>query len=273
MELVEGNELKGPVPLDTTIGYAKQLAAALEAAHEKGIVHRDLKPANIKITPEGVLKVLDFGLAKTAGPSEDGATLTIGATQVGTILGTAAYMAPEEARGKAVDKRADIWAFGGPSGPPAGGSCAGAATDSFNFSPFLATTRAYMGISLVSWCNFRPNRSFSRFCHITLACSLVAPAGTLATISKCCESIQSGPEIWYSCTPYALAIRSIRDMLLAVIWPGSPADPGPPCIPIRPGVGGADGLTEATSNAGPSTPCAKAVAQHARTASPQPEIL
>jgi serine/threonine-protein kinase len=120
MELVAGEELKGPVPIDTAIAYARQLADALEAAHEKGIVHRDLKPANIKITPDGVLKVLDFGLAKAAAdePAASSAsptvspTLSLGMTQAGMILGTAAYMSPEQARGKTVDKRADIWAFG-----------------------------------------------------------------------------------------------------------------------------------------------------------------
>jgi len=120
MELIEGEELKGPLPIDTVISYARQLAAALEAAHEKGIVHRDLKPANIKITPDGTLKVLDFGLAKAtdASPATTSVsptmspTLSLAMTQAGMILGTAAYMAPEQARGKPVDKRADIWAFG-----------------------------------------------------------------------------------------------------------------------------------------------------------------
>jgi serine/threonine-protein kinase len=116
MELVEGEDLKGPLPLDTALNYARQIALALEAAHEKGIVHRDLKPANIKVTPDGVVKVLDFGLAKAVdGPASQSATQspTVSlATQAGVILGTAGYMSPEQARGKAIDRRADIWAFG-----------------------------------------------------------------------------------------------------------------------------------------------------------------
>src|SRR4051812_20295156 len=117
MELVEGEELRGPLPMETALGYARQIAEALEAAHEKGIVHRDLKPANIKVTPQGVVKVLDFGLAAVAhdAPAGDPAsspTLTMRATHAGVIMGTAAYMSPEQAAGKPVDRRADIWSFG-----------------------------------------------------------------------------------------------------------------------------------------------------------------
>src|SRR6516225_7796826 len=121
MELVEGPTLAerikgGPLPLDEALPIARQIADALEAAHEKGIVHRDLKPANIKITPDGVVKVLDFGLAKASEAAGCAAntsptmspTLSLEMTQSGMILGTAAYMSPEQARGKAVDKRADI---------------------------------------------------------------------------------------------------------------------------------------------------------------------
>jgi len=122
MEYIEGATLadrikEGPIPLEETLGIARHVADALDAAHEKNIIHRDLKPGNIKIKPDGTVKVLDFGLAKiggppTAGKAEDSPTLTLAATQAGMILGTAAYMSPEQARGKEVDKRADIWAFG-----------------------------------------------------------------------------------------------------------------------------------------------------------------
>lgn len=112
MELVEGETLKCPAPLE----YAKQIAEALEAAHEKGITHRDLKPGNIMVTPDGVVKVLDFGLAFVAqeksGDPMNSPTLTMRATEAGMIMGTAAYMSPEQASGKPVDKRADIWSFG-----------------------------------------------------------------------------------------------------------------------------------------------------------------
>jgi Tol biopolymer transport system component/tRNA A-37 threonylcarbamoyl transferase component Bud32 len=123
LELVEGPTLAdrlraGPVPLDEVLAIARQIADALEAAHAKGIVHRDLKPANVKITPEGKVKVLDFGLAKAweADPAATdlslSPTITMAATQAGVILGTAAYMSPEQARGQAVGPQADIWAFG-----------------------------------------------------------------------------------------------------------------------------------------------------------------
>src|SRR5579864_4057300 len=116
MELVEGEAPQGPLPLETALGYARQIAAALDEAHEKNVVHRDLKPGNIKIKPDGAVKVLDFGLAKVgvtpSASSENSPTISMAATQAGVILGTAAYMAPEQARGKPIDRRADIWAFG-----------------------------------------------------------------------------------------------------------------------------------------------------------------
>jgi eukaryotic-like serine/threonine-protein kinase len=118
MELVEGNTLSGPMPLEEALPIIHQLIDALEYAHEKGVIHRDLKPANIKVTPEGRVKILDFGLAKAlspenvAGDPASSPTLTMRATIAGVMMGTAAYMAPEQARGQSVDKRADIWAFG-----------------------------------------------------------------------------------------------------------------------------------------------------------------
>jgi eukaryotic-like serine/threonine-protein kinase len=128
MELVDGEDLKqrldrGPIPVDETLEIALHVAEALEEAHGKGIVHRDLKPANVKLTPDGKVKVLDFGLAKAWAGEGDGSgssssalsqspTLAHTGTAAGIILGTAAYMSPEQARGKAVDKRADVWSFG-----------------------------------------------------------------------------------------------------------------------------------------------------------------
>jgi eukaryotic-like serine/threonine-protein kinase len=129
LALIEGPTLAdriaaGPIPLEEAIHIAQQITEALEYAHDRGVIHRDLKPANVKITPEGTVKVLDFGLAKPLTGESDASsgspanspmmspTLTMRATQAGMILGTAAYMAPEQAKGKTVDRRADIWAFG-----------------------------------------------------------------------------------------------------------------------------------------------------------------
>src|SRR5882672_3866043 len=123
LELVEGPTLadriaRGAIPLDEALPIARQIAEALEAAHEQGIVHRDLKPANVKVRSDGTVKVLDFGLAKALSPEGSGepdamnSPTTVQGTQAGMVMGTAGYMAPEQARGKAVDKRADIWAFG-----------------------------------------------------------------------------------------------------------------------------------------------------------------
>jgi len=127
MELVEGDDLsqrigRGAIPFDEALPIAKQIADALDAAHQQGIIHRDLKPANIKLRPDGAVKVLDFGLAKALAPEQHPAsatdpqspTITSPAmlTAAGIVLGTAAYMAPEQAKGREADKRSDIWAFG-----------------------------------------------------------------------------------------------------------------------------------------------------------------
>jgi len=129
MEIVPGEDLtqrisRGPLPVDVALGFARQIADALATAHASGVIHRDLKPANIRITPQGQVKVLDFGLAKALAPvgtvsGDEGGpslshsqTVTSAGTAMGMILGTAAYMSPEQARGHAVDRRADIWSFG-----------------------------------------------------------------------------------------------------------------------------------------------------------------
>ena len=122
LELVEGPTLadriaEGAIPLDEALDIVRQIADALEAAHEAGIIHRDLKPANIKVRADGTVKILDFGLAKALGDDKDGdpsesPTLTTAGTRAGAIMGTAAYMSPEQAKGKSVDRRADVWAFG-----------------------------------------------------------------------------------------------------------------------------------------------------------------
>jgi serine/threonine protein kinase len=123
MELVDGETLaqrvtRGPIPVDESLGIAKNICEALETAHEKGIIHRDLKPANIKITAEGKVKVLDFGLAKAFETEasnvnlSNSPTLSLAATDAGVIRGTPAYMSPEQTKGRIVDRRADIWAFG-----------------------------------------------------------------------------------------------------------------------------------------------------------------
>jgi eukaryotic-like serine/threonine-protein kinase len=126
MELVEGEDLaaritRGPVPIDEALAIARQIAEALEAAHENGVVHRDLKPANVRLRPDGAVKVLDFGLATLPagalaasgpGPLESPTFTAPALTAIGVIVGTAAYMAPEQARGRTIDRRADIWAFG-----------------------------------------------------------------------------------------------------------------------------------------------------------------
>jgi serine/threonine protein kinase len=127
MELVEGEDLsrriaRGAIPIDEAVPMATQIAEALEVAHNAGVIHRDLKPANIKVRPDGTVKVLDFGLAKIADSADSSSTSHLSQsptitspaqlTGQGVVLGTAAYMSPEQAKGRAVDKRADVWAFG-----------------------------------------------------------------------------------------------------------------------------------------------------------------
>jgi serine/threonine-protein kinase len=137
MEMIAGETLaeriqRDPMPVEEVVRIAKEIAEAVEAAHEKGVVHRDLKPANVNITPDGNVKVLDFGLAKALAPDPMSGesidqdlslspTMTQAMTGMGVLLGTAGYMSPEQARGKPVDRRADIWAFGCSGGPQGAG--------------------------------------------------------------------------------------------------------------------------------------------------------
>jgi serine/threonine-protein kinase len=199
MELVEGADLKGPLPLDVALEYAAQIAAGLEAAHEKGIVHRDLKPSNIKVTGPasgrpGVVKLLDFGLAKAA---EDSAvmipatspTLSLEMTQAGTILGTAAYMAPEQARGAAVDKRADVWAFGVVLFEMLAG-----------VTPFhgdtLADTLADVLLAAIDW-KLLPRGTPPAVCHLLARCLERDPHRRLRDIGEA-RIVLSEPDAWAS---------------------------------------------------------------------------
>ena len=184
LELVEGPTLaerisKGPIPLDEALPIAKQIAEALEAAHEAGVIHRDLKPANIKVRDDGTVKVLDFGLAKALDPSPTGdpsqsPTLTAAATQMGVIMGTAAYMSPEQAKGKTVDRRSDVWAFGAVLYEMLSGRRAFAGDD-------VSDTLALVLKFEPEW-NALPPDTPPRICRLLQACSQKEPSQRIQAI-------------------------------------------------------------------------------------------
>ena len=199
LELVEGPTLadrisKGPIPLDEALPIAKQIAQALEAAHEAGVIHRDLKPANIKVRDDGTVKVLDFGLAKALDTNPEGdpsqsPTLTAAATQMGVIMGTAAYMSPEQARGKAVDKRADIWSFGVVVFEILTGKRAFAGTD-------VSETLAYVITKDIDWASL-PTETPDAVRHFLRRCLVRDPRQRLRDIGEARIGIEEpeGPSV------------------------------------------------------------------------------
>jgi Tol biopolymer transport system component len=222
MELVEGEDLsaiiaRGPISLGDALPIARQISDALEAAHEQGIVHRDLKPGNIKVRADGTVKVLDFGLAKALDPTGTPAsgdamnspTLTARATQMGMILGTAAYMAPEQARGKPVDRRADIWAFG------------------VVLYEMLTGKRAFEGddvsITLASVLKEDPKWSFlptdlpAPVARLLRRCLEKEPKRRLSSIGDARLELDEKEPV--SATPSAAVVSVARPSLISRVWP------------------------------------------------------
>jgi serine/threonine protein kinase len=222
LELVEGETLadriaRGPIPIDEALPIAKGICEALEAAHEQGIVHRDLKPANIKITPDGKVKVLDFGLAKAMEStpsttlSNSPTLLTVAASNAGAILGTAAYMSPEQAKGKPVDKRADIWAFGV--------VLYEILTGRMLFSgETVSETMAAVMMKEPDW-HALPENTPTRICELLRRCLIKDPRSRLRDIGEARIAIdlaQSGPETT-ALTPLAVSRPERPWMLFSVV--------------------------------------------------------
>ncbi len=250
MELAPGEDLadrlaRGPVAVEEALSIARQIAEALEAAHENGVVHRDLKPANIKVTPEGAVKVLDFGLAKAwegASPPNpalaESPTLTAQMTQVGVILGTAAYMSPEQAKGLDADKRADIWSFGVVvwemltgkrlfGGDSVSDTLAGVLRDDTSTDAFPGDVPAYVR-RLVERCLERDPRN--RLRDIGEARILLSTAGALA------GEVEPAPEARGSRTttavPWAVAVLAVI-VATFFAWRAPPPKTNPPPQPLR----------------------------------------
>ena len=277
MELVEGPTLAdvikttpSGVPLDQALPIARQIADALEAAHEQGIIHRDLKPANIKVRDDGVVKVLDFGLARTLDPGlnsgpgtlDPGPTMTSPAmTTMGMILGTAAYMAPEQAKGRAVDKRADIWAFGVVlyemltgrrlfDGEDISETLAAVLRQEISLTVLSAATPARL-VRLIGRCLERDPKQRLRDigeARVEIArieagdADVAAPSHTTATVSPVV------PPLWRRVLPWALTAASLLLALAVVLMRGASSSPRP-AAPTRLQVALPPGIELAVSGA------------------------
>ena len=245
LELVEGPTLadriaKGPIPLDEALPIAKQIAEALEAAHEQGVIHRDLKPANIKVKADGTVKVLDFGLAKALDPSPESdpsqsPTLTAAATQMGVIMGTAAYMSPEQARGKPVDQRADIWAYGAVlyemlsgkrpfKGRDASETLAGVLRLEPDFDALPADTPARVSTVLRRCLEKEPKQRVHDMADVRLAMA----GGFETTIDEVSEPVAPRLSVWQRPMGIATAVLSCLVVGGVVVW--TLTRPAPPRV-------------------------------------------
>ena len=248
MELVEGPTLadriaQGPIPVDEALAIARQIAEALEAAHEQGVIHRDLKPANVKVRPDGTVKVLDFGLAKALEPGaaspdlSDSPTVMSPAmmTGIGTLLGTAAYMSPEQARGKPADKRADIWAFGcvlyemltskrAFAGIDVADTLANVLKMEPDWDRFPATVPQRVRLALRACLQKDPRQRPGDAQSVRLALEGAFDAGPqpagMSTVIK--------PPAWRRAAPLALASLATAAVVGVAIWLLGPAAPSPP---------------------------------------------
>ena len=265
MELVEGDDLsqriaRGAIPLDEALPIAKQIAEALEAAHEQGIIHRDLKPANIKVTPDGVVKVLDFGLAKLAdrGPAKAGhyapdgsvrlqadlsmsptITSPVMMTGLGVLLGTAAYMSPEQAKGREADKRSDVWAFGcvlfemlTGKGPFAGDDVSDTLANVLKREPDWAALPAEVPPALralLRRCLEKDRRE--RVADISTALFVLKEQASLAAPSWTASAAPSRRPLWRrSVAPVTVALVTSTVVGAGVWFATHPADPVPPRV-------------------------------------------